>query len=216
MQALIITNVLLWVCVVALALVVFALSRQVGLLHERVAPAGALAPAKGPTVGQAAPRLSLTTLDGSSLELGAPSPDGRDTLLFFLSPTCPLCRTLLPTLLRVAADEDASARVVLAGDGDPDEYRRYAHDNGVSSLPLVVSTELGLAWQVSKLPYAALVDGDGLLRARGMVNTREHLESLFEARRLGVASVQEYLELESAALEPAGDELEEPAGGQAL
>jgi methylamine dehydrogenase accessory protein MauD len=80
----------------------------------------------------------------------------------------------------------------------------------------VVSTELGLAWQVSKLPYAALVDGDGLLRARGMVNTREHLESLFEARRLGVASVQEYLELESAALEPAGDELEEPAGGQAL
>ena len=55
MQALVITNVLLWVCVVALALVVFALSRQVGLLHERVAPAGALAPAKGPTVGQPAP-----------------------------------------------------------------------------------------------------------------------------------------------------------------
>lgn len=212
MQALIITNVLLWICVVALALVVFALSRQVGLLHERVAPAGALAPARGPAVGQAAPRLSLTALDGSNLELGAPHRDGRDTLLFFLSPSCPLCRTLLPTLLRVAADEDASARVVLAGDGDPDEYRRYASDNGVSSLPLVVSTELGLAWQVSKLPYAALVDGDGLVRARGMVNTREHLESLFEARRLGVASVQEYLELETAA----AHELEESAGGQAL
>ena len=31
------------------------------------------------------------------------------------------------------------------------------------------------------------------IRARGLVNTREHVESLFEAREQGVASVQEYL-----------------------
>jgi hypothetical protein len=30
--------------------------------------------------------------------------------------------------------------------------------------------------------------------ARGLINSREHLESLFEAKRLGVASVQDYLE----------------------
>jgi hypothetical protein len=37
-----------------------------------------------------------------------------------------------------------------------------------------------------------LLDGAGILRARGLVNSREHLESLFEAQRLGVASLQEY------------------------
>jgi methylamine dehydrogenase accessory protein MauD len=56
----------------------------------------------------------------------------------------------------------------------------------------VVSAALGLAYQVSRLPFAALLDEKGILRARGLVNSREHLESLFEAKRLGVASLQEY------------------------
>jgi hypothetical protein len=33
-----------------------------------------------------------------------------------------------------------------------------------------------------------------VLRARGIVNSREHLESLFEAKRLGLASIQDYFE----------------------
>ncbi len=46
---------------------------------------------------------------------------------------------------------------------------------------------------VEKLPFAALIDKDGVLRAKGIVNSREHLESLFEAQAKGVASLQEYL-----------------------
>ena len=38
------------------------------------------------------------------------------------------------------------------------------------------------------------VDERGVVLARGLINSREHLESLFEAKRLGVASIQEYLE----------------------
>ena len=57
---------------------------------------------------------------------------------------------------------------------------------------VATSAELGVAYGVSKLPYAALVDGAGVLRARGLVNTREHLESLLEAMDLGVGSIQEY------------------------
>jgi methylamine dehydrogenase accessory protein MauD len=49
-----------------------------------------------------------------------------------------------------------------------------------------------MTYQVSRLPFAALLDPAGTLRARGLVNSREHLESLFEAQRLGVASLQEY------------------------
>ncbi len=57
----------------------------------------------------------------------------------------------------------------------------------------LLSTQLGLAFGVEKLPYAVLLDEDGVVRAAGLVNSREHLESLFEAKERGAASVQEYL-----------------------
>jgi methylamine dehydrogenase accessory protein MauD len=62
----------------------------------------------------------------------------------------------------------------------------------LGEFPYVVSAPLGMTYQVSRLPFAALLDAAGKLRARGLVNSREHLESLFEAQRLGVASLQEY------------------------
>jgi len=36
-------------------------------------------------------------------------------------------------------------------------------------------------------------DEEGKVRAKGLVNTREHLESLFEAKERGVASLQEFV-----------------------
>jgi len=38
-----------------------------------------------------------------------------------------------------------------------------------------------------------LLDGQGVIRAKGLVNTREHLESLLEAKAMNVASLQAYL-----------------------
>ena len=46
-----ITLALLWVVVICLSVAVLALARQVGVLHERVSPAGALISAAGPGVG---------------------------------------------------------------------------------------------------------------------------------------------------------------------
>jgi methylamine dehydrogenase accessory protein MauD len=58
----------------------------------------------------------------------------------------------------------------------------------------VNSAPLGMAFQVDRLPFAAIIDEQGVLRARGLINSREHLESLFEAKRRGVASLQDFLE----------------------
>ncbi|MGH9884757.1 MAG: methylamine dehydrogenase, partial [bacterium] len=38
-----------------------------------------------------------------------------------------------------------------------------------------------------------LIDASGVVRAKGLVNSREHLESLFEAMDHGVASIQEFV-----------------------
>ena len=52
---------------------------------------------------------------------------------------------------------------------------------------------VGRAFGVAKLPYAVLIDESGKVASLGLVNSREHLESLFEAKERGVASIQEFL-----------------------
>ena len=191
-EALVVSNLLLWCLVIVLALVVLALARQVGVLHERVAPAGALMPTTGPKVGEAAPRAAYRGLDGAEVVVGGPAPDGRATLVLWISPTCPVCKALVPTAVSLAGTE--RLRLVFASDGDQlDRHEAYVRDLRIGGHPYVVSQALGLGYAVSKLPFAALIGADGVLRGKGLVNTREHLESLVESMRTGVASLQDYV-----------------------
>ena len=192
MSALAISNLVLWLLVLGLTAVVLALARQLGVLHERIAPAGALMLNRGLIVGEPAPVLEVADLQGRAHQLGRPRGDGRSTLLLFVSPSCPVCKSLLTAVKSSANDERAWMDVILASDGDDTEQREFVRAQGLEGIPYVVSAALGLAYQVGRLPFAALLDERGILRARGLVNSREHLESLFEAKRLGVASLQEY------------------------
>lgn len=195
MSALLLSNILLWCVVLMLSVLVFALMRQIGVLHERVFPAGALMTTAGPRVGEAAPVHTVTTWSGKTRQIGGNSQS--DTLLLFVSPTCPVCKTLIPFVQSVAAAESASIATVFASDGDSDK-EKAAHTQLIKGQAInpdnyVLSQTLGLAWVVEKLPFAALIDRHGILRAKGIVNSREHLESLFEAHARGVSSLQEYL-----------------------
>ena len=188
-----VSNAVLWVVVVLLAGVVAALVRQIGVLHERTVPAGALMTGRGPAVGEAAPVVPAEALTGPAREVGAARADGRSTLLFFLSPTCPVCKALLPALRSIARAERDWLEVVLASDGPRAEHEAFVRDEHLGGFPYLLAPALGITYQVAKLPYAVLLDATGTVRARGLVNTREHLESLFEARERGVASIQDYL-----------------------
>jgi methylamine dehydrogenase accessory protein MauD len=194
MNPLVVSNVLLWILVVVLSLVVLALVRQVGVLHERITPVGALMLAKGLKVGELAPSIPLEALSGGALTIGGPRTDGRSLLVMFVSPTCPVCKALLPVLKSSRKSEADWLDVVLASDGDLAEQRAFVGEQGLEAFPYVVSSPLGVSYQVSRLPYAVIIDSEGILRARGIINSREHLESLFEAKRLGVASMQDFLE----------------------
>lgn len=191
-EALTIAVVLQWVLILALSALVLALFRQVGMLHERLGPVGALVLPGGPRVGEPAPKLDLTSLSGGKVRIGSPGRQ-KSTLLFFLSPTCPVCKTLVPVVKRIAAAEHDRLDVVLASDGDEAAQHRMVAEQKLGDFPLVLSTELGLAFGVSKLPHAALIGPDGKLAASGLVNNREHLESLLIAQDLGVSSLQEFL-----------------------
>ena len=191
--ALLISNVLLWLLVAGLALTVLALARQVGILHERIAPAGALMVSGGPKVGESAPVLDVSDLDGADRSIGGARDDAKSTLLFFLSANCPVCKTLLPVLKSARKSEGSWLEVVLASDGEASAQRAFVSREDLSDFTYLLSTDLGMTYQVGKLPYAVLIDENGIIRSKGLVNSREHIESLFEAKERGVASVQEYV-----------------------
>lgn len=190
------SQILLWAAVIAQALLIAALARQVGILHERIAPAGALTLHQKVSLGEKATPMTLADMNGLPIAIGgtrAANGLGRSQLLFFASPDCPMCKSLLPIVRSAAKAEASWLDIVVAGDGGKPGYVAMVKEHGLDALPVVLSEALGRAFGVAKLPYAVLLDEEGRVASLGLINSREHLESLFEAKERGVASIQDFL-----------------------
>lgn len=191
MDLLVVSNIALWIGFLAMVLVNLALARQIGVLYERIAPAGALMMNRELEVGALAPELDVPSLQGDIVKVG--SVKDRSQLVFFLAPDCPVCNELTPALKSAAKAEADWLDVVLASDGEELNHPAYIERKGLQDFPYVVSEVLGKTYGVSKLPYAVLIDEAGHIASMGIINSREHLESLFEAKERKVASIQDYM-----------------------
>lgn len=192
MTSVALSNAVLWVLMLGVIVALWALARQVGILYERIAPMGALMTDAGPKLGEASPTFDLASLGGDKIFIGGERE--RSQLVFFLSPTCPVCKKLLPILKSASQAEKAWLDVVVASDGESTQHLAFYRDANLQQFPYVLSTDLGMAYRVSRLPYAVLLDEHGIIRAKGLINNREQLESLFNAKEIGVGSVQDYLQ----------------------
>lgn len=191
MTALIVGQVLSWVVIIALVVALLALARQVGVLHMRVAPAGALQASGGPAVGGKAPTVPARTLDGGQVTVGGAAKGVPLRLLMFVSATCPLCKGLIPAARSFARDE--RVELTFVGDDAPDVQRAMIAAHGLDGYRFINGPEAGMAFEVGKLPYAVLLDAEGVILSKGLVNSREHLESLVVAHEMGIATVQDYI-----------------------
>ena len=102
-----------------------------------------------------------------------------------------MCKDLIPVAKNFARTEELE--IVFVGDDQESEQRAMIARLEMDALPFVNSSIIGRAYQVDRLPHAVLIGEDGKLLSRGLVNSREHLESLITAHELGVVSVQDYL-----------------------
>jgi methylamine dehydrogenase accessory protein MauD len=191
MSALTFSVILLWLAVLALAVMLWALSRQVGVLFERVAPMGALVTDSGPAIGSLSPMFELSGIQSERVEIG--TPNALPTLVFFLSPTCPMCKKLLPILKALQRAESRTVRIVLASDGEAATHLKFVREHRLEDFPYVLSQELGMTYRVSRLPYGVMLDRRGTIVAKGLVNSREQLDSLLNAHDMGQHSIQHYL-----------------------
>jgi methylamine utilization protein MauE len=141
----------------ALAIVVLALAREVGILRLSVAPQGALEVAQeGPEIGARSPLKA---------SFGAELQTGRIGLAVFSSEGCGLCRALAPAVAAFGAHPSITLRTF-------DELR---------------DADAWAAADVPGSPFAVALDADGTVLAKGTFNTGAQLESVLAAaeRRRG-------------------------------
>lgn len=178
--------VLLTVVVVLEGIAIFALARSIGLLQIRLGPPpGPLQTGEGVPLHSDAPALS-----GFDLRLGRPVAfdisQGRWALIF-VSPSCGTCRELARDAGRVEQEDHWNARLVLIAHGTNDQNKVFAH---FAPGLTVLSDPAGDAEQLFKVestPFAILV-AEGKVIAKGVVNHRDHLESLLEGQMTQAAA----------------------------
>lgn len=153
-----------WVLLAVLALVVVALARQIGVLHLRLGPVGALEiDDEGPALGEAPEARTARGRDDTPTLVGGPGPR---RLIAFVSPTCPICEHLLPSLPTAAA----------AG----------------GLVPQVVSdAELEVAYRVPGVPFLVVLDELGVVRSKGTVNSLEQIEGLIDTAHRRISEAEE-------------------------
>jgi methylamine dehydrogenase accessory protein MauD len=172
--------VALWTLVILLAVLVVALARQVGTLHLRMGPRGALElDEEGPPLGEAPEPVTGTDLDGRAITIGGP---GSGQLVLFVSPGCPICREVLPGV-PAAARAGRLEPIVVTEAEEPEAVATYAR-SGIEA-PVVAGPGVGERYGVPGTPYAVVFDRIGVVQAKGTVNNLEQVEGLVDtaARR---------------------------------
>lgn len=170
--------VVLWVLVIMLAIVVVALARQIGTLHLRLGPRGALElDGEGPPLGEMLPPRDTHDMNGDAVTVGGP---GRAQLLLFVTPGCGVCEQVLPSLPAVAAIGSHSPYVIT--DVDAEETRLVYGDKRIQA-PLIPDRDVAADYGVPGAPYVIITCDDGLVRAKGTVNNLEQMEGLVDSAR---------------------------------
>ena len=80
--------------------------------------------------------------------------------------------------------------VLVFGAADETEVEKFLASFRVNHLPIVISPKLVDAFQVTSIPYGFAVDESGIIRGKGITNTADHIESLANTVRYGVASIE--------------------------
>src|SRR5262249_36210189 len=141
--ALIASQVLSWIAVVALGVAVLALAPQISGLHMRRAPSGAPPTAGGPAGGALAAIVTLAQNDGAQVAIGRAKAKDRLQLLMFVSPVCPMCKQLVPAVKGFAQRETVD--VVFIGDDKLEDQLAMISALGISGIPFVNGFDAGHA-----------------------------------------------------------------------
>lgn len=164
----------LWAVVLFQGLVIFLLLRQLGIMYLGTAQGVAR---DGLAVGQRAPDFALPALDGRTVALADFL--SRPLLLIFGSPNCAPCRSLIPDLNAFAREKREEIGVLFLMRGEAEAAQRFVDETGIEA-PVAVHPDERLPdqYKARVTPFAFVIDREGIIRAKGLANNRDHLTML--------------------------------------
>jgi len=187
----VVSQVGLWILVILLLVTVFALARQIALLHRRIPAVGARMTEAGPMIGKQAPEFQGLDLFGKHVSLAFPSK--KQTLVVFVTPSCPACDDAMVALRSIQRTERRHLEIVLVAlKGNEQENRAFASKYNIEDRKFLLSSELGELYHVASSPYGVLIGADGTVRSKGIINHLEHLESLLNADEIGQPTMEQF------------------------
>ena len=167
----------LWGIVLFQGLVIFVLLRQLGIIYLGTAQGVGR---DGIAPGQRAPDFTLPDLSGALHSLA--DFRGRSLLLVFGSTSCAPCRGLVPDLNTFALTHAAALKALFLIRGTPSEIERFTGELDIQVPVAILSDEeLAEKYKTRVTPFAFVIDGEGVVRSKGLANNGEHLDMLLNA-----------------------------------
>jgi methylamine dehydrogenase accessory protein MauD len=172
----IISYLALWVIVVALILLVILLYRQLGIMYLGSAEGVSR---DGLTPGTKAPDFSLTDQYGSPQRLS--DYRGKPAVLLFGSPHCSPCRVLMPQLDEWARNH-SDVGVLWLNAASEEESTKMVSDLGTTLpvAPYSPTENLMDKYRVRVTPFMFLVDESGVVRVKGLLNTKAGMDLYYK------------------------------------
>jgi methylamine dehydrogenase accessory protein MauD len=173
---LLISTIVLWVAVLALAFFLLGTLRALGLLSWRLEQLQMTTPSRlgrdGLKVGKKAPDFTLPSTTNGDVALHDFA--GRKVLLVFTQSGCGPCHAVVPELNRV--HDQGEHRVLVVNNGDPEATRNWATESGVR-FPVLAQEKFALSkrYQVFATPFAFLINEKGVITSKGTVGSRQYL-----------------------------------------
>jgi methylamine dehydrogenase accessory protein MauD len=171
----------LWVLVLFETVLLVLLLRALGEIRQRggfATPVSNAHANEGLPLGTQAPAFSAKTPEGNAFNLA--ETDGKWRVLTFISPGCSACESALKTLQDFQQEKQDIDVLVVAGT-DFKENQAYATEKE-TSLPLLTPTSKAgkEAFQVQGVPFAFILDKNGIILAKSVLNARDHLQELLK------------------------------------
>jgi len=181
-----ISYIVLWVLVLGLGLLVILLYRQFGLMYLGTAEGVSR---DGLEKGTRAPDFALTDQHGTAHKLS--SYRGQPVLLLFGSPHCSPCRTLLPQLQDWSMAR-RDVKVLWLNAASREESLKFVSDTGTGLpvLPFPPENNIMERFKVRVTPFMFMLDEQGVVRAKGLVNTRGGLDLYYQELKTGKQEAQ--------------------------
>ncbi len=162
----------LWLIVIAEGVAVIILARTFGAMILGTRDA---IERDGLTLGNRAPEFE--GVDPSGTQVASRDLLGDWLVLVFASPSCRICREMLPGLRQLARTLRGQVRLMILLRGSLEDARQFPLSDPLGILAIGYH---GTAerYRVRVSPYVNVVDPEGRIRAKGLVNEPEHIEHL--------------------------------------